>query len=59
MTTSLPTFLTNVSSVVTAALGWMEDILDVIMSTPALFVICIAIPLCTVAVNLLNRLIRL
>lgn len=52
-------FLTQVSAVVTAAIGWMSDYLDLIVDTPALFVICIAVPLCSMAVNLLNRLIRL
>lgn len=52
-------FLSNVSLVVNAAIGWMSSYVDTIVETPALFVICIAVPLCSMAVNLLNRLIRL
>ena len=38
-------FLTNVSAVMSAALDWMVDIVDVIVSEPALLVLCVAVPI--------------
>ena len=52
-------FLSDVGLVVTQSISWMMQFLDVIVDTPALTVICIAVPLVNVAVNLLRRLIRL
>lgn len=52
-------FLVDVGLVVQSCIGWMEDYLDAILASPALFTICIAVPLVSISVNLLNRLIRL
>lgn len=55
----MQSFLSNVSAVVTEAIEWMGLYMDTILEYPALFTICVGMPLCFMAVNLLNRLIRL
>ena len=52
-------FLSYVGLVVQECIEWMGMYVDAIIASPPLFVICIAVPLCSMAVNLLNRLIRL
>ena len=52
-------FLTDVSAVVTASLTWVTDILDVVVSEPALLVLCIAVPIIYRVVDMFNRLIKL
>lgn len=52
-------FLSSVSLVVSAAITWMNQFLTVIIDTPALTVMCIAVPLVSVSVDLIRRLIRL
>lgn len=36
--TALATFLTNTSSIITAATGWMKDIIAIVVETPILLV---------------------
>lgn len=56
---TLSTFLTNVGSFFTSAMGWLGTALDEVTKNPALFVMVIAIPVAGVAIGYLNRLIRL
>lgn len=55
----MQTFLTDVGTFFTQAISWLGDVLDIIMSNPALLVLVIAMPVCGFAVGLLNRLIRM
>lgn len=55
----MPQFLSQVGLVVEQCISWMDMYLEAIVSNSALFTICIAVPLVSVSVNLLNRLIRL
>ena len=59
MAENLATFLTNIGSFVTAAIGWIGSVLNTVMDNPALFVLVIAIPVAGVAIGYLSRLIRL
>lgn len=59
MAESLSTFLTNVGSFLTAAIGWIGSVLNTVMDNPALFVLVLAIPIAGVAIGYLSRLIRL
>lgn len=55
---SMEAILTQVGTFLTQAITWMSDVLDVIVSTPALLLLCIAMPVAGFAVGLLNRLVR-
>lgn len=52
-------FLTNIGTFFTTSLGWLGNVLDVVVANPALTVLCLAMPICGFAVGMLNRLIRL
>lgn len=52
-------FLTEIGTFFTQSVTWLGDVLDVIVSNPALLVLCIAMPIVGFAVGLLSRLIRL
>ncbi|MBQ2858610.1 MAG: hypothetical protein IJE78_16135 [Bacteroidaceae bacterium] len=52
-------FLTEIGIFFTQSITWLGDVLDVIVSNPALLVLCIAMPIVGFAVGLLSRLIRL
>lgn len=52
-------FLTNIGTFFTQAIAWLGDVLDVVVSNPALLVMVLAMPICGFAVGLLSRLIRL
>lgn len=55
----LSDFLTNVGTFLTSAIGWMGNVLDVIVQKPALMVMVLGIPIAGVAIGYLSRLIRL
>lgn len=55
----MSTFLTNIGTFFTTSIGWLGDVLDVIVANPALTVLCLAMPICGFAIGMLNRLIRL
>lgn len=55
----MASFLSTIGQIVTASIDWMMEYLDVIIATPALTVICIAVPIVTVTIDLVKRLIRL
>lgn len=59
MAETLSTFLSNVGTFLTSAIGWLSEVLDVVMANPALFVMVIAIPVAGVAIGYLGRLFRL
>lgn len=52
-------FLTEIGTFFTEAIGWLGEVLDVVVQNPALLVLVIAMPVCGFAVGLLNRLIRM
>ena len=52
-------FLGNVGTFFTQSVGWMGNVLNVIIENPALLVLCVAMPIVGFAVGLLSRLIRL
>ncbi len=52
-------FLSEIGIFFTQAVTWLGDVLDVIVSNPALLVLVIAMPVVGFAVGLLGRLIRL
>ena len=56
---AMTSFLTNIGTFFTTSIGWLGDVLDVVVANPALTVLCLAMPICGFAVGMLNRLIRL
>lgn len=56
---AMQNFLTEISTFFTQAIGWLGDVLDVIVADPALTVMVLAMPICGFAVGLLARLIRM
>lgn len=54
----MASILTNVGSLVTSAIGWVEEMVDVVVAQPVLTLFVIAVPLVGLGVGLLNRLIR-
>lgn len=56
---TMETILTQVGTFLTQAITWMGDVLEVVVTEPALLLMCIAMPVAGFAVGLLNRLIRL
>lgn len=56
---AMSAFLTEIGTFFTQSVTWLGDVLDVIVSNPALLVLCIAMPVVGFAVGLLGRLIRL
>ena len=51
-------FIANITSLVTAAIGWMGDFWTEISSDPILLTVVIGIPLIGLGIGLLTRLIR-
>ena len=56
---TLETFLSQIGTFFTTAIGWMGDVLEVVVANPALLVLVIAMPVAGFAIGLLNRLIRM
>lgn len=52
-------FLSNVGTFFTTSIGWLGDVLDVVVSNPPLLILVLAMPICGFAVGLLSRLIRM
>lgn len=52
-------FLQQITAVVEESISWLEIILDTILASPALTVICIGVPIVSKVVQLFSRLIRL
>lgn len=59
MADSLQTIITNVGTVLTGMIDWMGQVLAEVTSEPALFILCIGIPVAFVGINGLRRLISL
>lgn len=59
MENALASILSNIGTFFTQAITWMGDVLEVVVSEPALLIMVIAMPICGFAVGLLSRLIRL
>lgn len=55
---TMEAILTQVGTFLTQAITWMGNVLDTIVSEPALLLMVIAMPVAGFAVGLLNRLIR-
>lgn len=51
--------LTDIGAFFTQSVTWLGDVLNVVISEPALLIMVIAMPICGFAVGLLSRLIRL
>lgn len=51
-------FLSSLSVVFQASISWMQYVLSLIVNNPALLVMCVAIPIVSRVVSLVNRLIR-
>ncbi len=51
--------LTNIGTFFTQSITWLGDVLDTVVTSPALLVMVLAMPICGFAVGLLSRLIRL
>lgn len=56
---TMSTILTDIGTFFTQSVTWMGDVLDTIVSSPALLLMVIAMPVVGFAVGLLSRLIRL
>lgn len=52
-------FLNEIGLVVNAAMGWLIQLLDVVVASPALITLCIALPITFKAVDTFQRLIKL
>ena len=56
---TLSTILTDVGTFFTSAIGWLGEVLDVVVSNPVLLIMVVAMPVAGVAIGYLSRLIRL
>lgn len=56
---TMATLLGDIGTFFTQSITWLGDVLDVIVSNPALLILCIAMPIVGFAVGLLGRLTRL
>lgn len=52
-------FLTNIGTFFTQSITWLSNVLDTVVASPALTIMCLAMPIVGFAVGLLGRLIRL
>lgn len=57
-TETMSEFLTTIGTFVTQAISWSSSVLDTIVSSPALTVCCLGMPIVGFAVGLLGRLFR-
>lgn len=56
---AMTTFLADIGTFFTQAISWLSSVLSTVVSTPALLVLVIAMPVIGFAVGLLSRLIHL
>lgn len=56
---TMTTFLTDIGTFFTQAISWLSSVLSTVVSTPALLVLVIAMPVIGFSVALLRRLIHL
>lgn len=57
--TAMQSFLTTIGTFFTTAIGWLGNVLDAVVASPALTVMVLAMPIVGFAVGLLGRLVRL
>ena len=55
-TVTVSSLLTSISSVFTAAIGWVGTVASTIAGQPILLISCVAIPLCGLGVGMFKRL---
>lgn len=55
---TMASFLTDIGTFFTQAISWLSTCLSTITGSPALTVLCLAMPICGFAVGLLRRLIH-
>lgn len=58
VTNVMTEFLGTIGSFFTQSMTWVTDVIDIIIASPALTVLCFAMPIVGFAVGLLGRLIR-
>lgn len=58
-TYGLSNFLSDVGSLVTAAISWMGDVWDFLVDNPILLVLVLGVPLIGLAISLIQRLFRI
>lgn len=58
-TFTLATLVENVTTWFTAVIGWMGDLIDVIVSNPVLLTVVVILPITGFAVGMLSRLFNL
>lgn len=56
---ALDAILTSIGTFFTAAIGWLGEAIEVVVSNPVLLIMVVAMPIAGFAVGLLSRLIRL
>ena len=59
MEVTLATVLESITTFFTSAIGWLGDVMQVVMENPALLIMCVCIPVAGVAIGYLSRLLRL
>lgn len=57
--TTMETLLSSIGTFFTQSITWLGDVLETVVSEPALLIMVIAMPIVGFAVGLLSRLIRL
>ena len=55
-TVTIGTLIGNVTTVFTAAIGWVGDVAETIAGQPILLLACVGIPLCGLGVGMFKRL---
>ena len=58
VTAGMTQLLTDIGAFFTQSVDWLGDVLTTITGSPALLIMCIAMPVCGFAVGLLGRLFR-
>jgi hypothetical protein len=56
---AMTAFLTNIGTFFTQSLTWLGEALEVVINSPALTILVLAMPIVGFSVGLLSRLIRL
>lgn len=56
---AMTTFLTEIGTFFAKSIAWLGEALSTIVSSPALLVLVVAMPICGFAVGLLHRLVRM
>jgi len=54
--TTISTLIDNITTVFTAAIGWVGDVAETIAGQPILLLACVGIPLCGLGVGMFKRL---